>query len=478
MHEPVDDRCPTRAISRAWDMPDERDVNKSDETTLGVAGILSVSPLDSDTSRIRLGPAAGWMAPKGISTWEREISFVRRSNMTASFASALRATVPGDQVAPKRFPTVRKVVDVSPLLGLAGNLVQDARAQGVRVHTVGVDRVSGDFFYFEEGGAHQPVRSQGNLVEMLAPSLDAASTNADIAALMDGLLDRLLLVLSGGAVSELAVELVDALPRLARDGTGLVGTDLEAFEAHSSALASRSARWVAALRRIPEALDTAARRGQKTASVPLYGEARQATRPALNTIVGGKALLLPPQVWWTVTGSPREEIKGGPVATTTPATPAAEAKRSTPTAERKPVAVRKDAKLSPTAPEVAPAPAPASAQGAAPAPAPAAVAAPAPASAPAPLVAPIAPDSEPAPEAHAAAAITAAVANESGPSPVVLVPREEEPAPIVAVAGAPRAAATTASSALRPVPKRSPVARIVALLLLAAVAYFALWRMR
>ena len=232
-------------------MPDERDVKKNDEATLAVPGILSVSPAASGRARVRVGPAAGWMTPQGIAGWEREITFVLRGDMTVAFASALRATLPGEQVAPKRFPAVKGAVDASPFLGLAGNLVQDARAQGVRVHTVGVDRVSGDFFYFEEGGPREPVRVQGNLVDVLAPSLDGASTNADIASLMEGLLDWLLLALSGGVVSELAVELVDALPRLSRDGTGLVGTDLEAFETQAGALATRLARWEAAARRIP-----------------------------------------------------------------------------------------------------------------------------------------------------------------------------------------------------------------------------------
>ncbi len=298
-------------------MPDERDVSSSDEVTLVVPGVLCVSPGTSGKSRIRVGPAAGWMAPQGVAAWEREISFVARASMTAAFASALRATLPEEQVAPKRFPTVKKAVDASPLLALAGNLVQDARAQGVRVHTVGIDRVSGDFYYFEEGGPREPSRVQGNLVDVLAPSLDGASTNADIAALLDGLIDRLLQALSGGLVSELAIELVDALPRLSRDGTGLVGTDLEAFEAKASALASRSARWDAAARRIPGALEAAARQGQRSTPVPLYGEARQEVRPPLETLVGEKPMHLPAQVLWTVTGPPREETK----ARTEPASP-------------------------------------------------------------------------------------------------------------------------------------------------------------
>jgi hypothetical protein len=467
-------------------MPDERDVSKNDEKTLAVPGILLVSPADSGKGRIRVGPAAGWMAPKGITAWEREISFVPRAGLTPAVAAVLRATLPDEQVAPKRFPTVKKAVERSPLLALAGNLAQDARAQGLRVHTVGVDRVSGDFFYFEEGGPNEPLRVQGNLVEMLAPSLDGASTNADIAALLDGLLDRLLLSLSGGLVSELAVELVDALPRLSRDGSGLVGTDLEAFEAHASALASRSARWEASARRIPEALEAAAKKGLRTATVPLYGEAHQEVRPPLETLVGGKPLQLPAQTWWTVTGAPREETKARAehrsprAAAVAPGTTTADAKRSGP-AERERAPVRAttaartgsrdgqvDTKLSPPGPAVAPAPAaaPAPAPATAPAPAPAPATAPAPAPAPATAAMPLPPVSEPAPEAHAAAALTPTVANESGPAPVVLIPREEPaPAPVAAVA--PRGPA-----------KRSPVARIVALLLLAFLAYVAFWRMR
>ncbi len=487
-------------------MPDERDVSKNDETTLVVPGILSVGPMASGKSRICVGPAAGWMTPRGITAWEREISFVLRADMTPAFGSALRATLPDEQVAPKRFPTVKMAVGLSPLLAIASNLVQDARAQGVRVHTVGVDRVSGDFFYFEEGGPREALRSQGNLIEMLAPALDGASTNADIAALQDGLLDRLLLALSGGLVSELAVELVDALPRLSRDGSGLVGTDLDAFEARASALASRSARWQAGARRIPEALEAALRQGKRSASVPLFGEAYQEIRAPLETLLGGKPLPLPAQTLWTVTGQPREEVKARPepasprAAASVAASVAASfaAKPVSPAAERNPLparaatevrAERRDApagaKVSPVAPAVAPAAPPAVAGTPAPVPTPTAAVEPArappppppPLSAPAvtpppaaatpPAVAVPAPDSEPAPEAHAAAALTPVVANESGPAPVVLVPRDDVPVVPPVAAIAPHQPA-----------KRSPLTRIVALLLLAIVAYYVLREMR
>ncbi|HTB74218.1 MAG TPA: hypothetical protein VK762_13290 [Polyangiaceae bacterium] len=331
-------------------MPDDRTATK-DEAILAVGGVLYVGAPASGRSRIRLGPAAGWMVPRGIAQWERELSFVERAGMTQALATALRATLAGDQIAPKRFPTAKKASEASPLLALSGNLVDDARAQGVRVHTVGVDRVSGDFYYFEEGGGRDPLRVQGNLVEMLAPSLGPSSTNAEIAARLDGLIDRLLLSLSKGVVSELAVELADALPRLSRDGTGLVGTDLVSLELEASALATRANRWEANARRIPQALEDAARKGLRSVPVPLFGEAKQEALPALEVLVGGAMRTLPGPTLWTVAGAPREERKPSPI----PARPApspAPARVSPSPAPARPAP-------SPSAPRVSPSPLPA-----------------------------------------------------------------------------------------------------------------------
>jgi hypothetical protein len=301
-------------------MPDDRaQSTKQDasDTTVAVAGVLFIGPMASGRSGIWVGPAAGWRAPRGIHHWEREVSFVPRASMTPALAATLRATLPAEQIAPKRFPMAAKALEASPLLALSSHLVQPAQEQGVRVHTIGVDRVSGDFYYFEEGGDREPVRAQGSLVDMLSPSLQPGTTNAEIAVMMDGMLDRLLLALSVGEVSELDVELADALPRLSRDGTGLTGTDIEAFEAEASALAARVARWVTAAREIPEALAAASRRSKTTAAVPLFGEAIKETKPALDLLLGGKPLQLSPQPIWTVTGAPRIEEK--PVAKPAPA---------------------------------------------------------------------------------------------------------------------------------------------------------------
>jgi hypothetical protein len=308
----------------------------AEQATVAVAGVLFVGPVASGKggrSRIWLGPAAGWRVPRGIHQWERELSFVLRASMTPALASALRATRPEEQIAPKRFPMAAKAVEVSPILALSSNLAQAAQEQGVRVHTIGVDRVSGDFYYFEEGGGREPVRVQGSLVDMLAPSLKASTTNDEIAVLMDGILDRLLLALSEGKVSELDVELADALPRLSRDGTGLAGTDLDAFEAEATSLATRATRWEAAARQLPEALATAARGGKASAPVPLFGEAARETKPALDLVLSGKPLQLSSQPVWTVKGAPRLEEKPAAKPQPSPAAPRVAAKVEAPRAE-------------------------------------------------------------------------------------------------------------------------------------------------
>jgi hypothetical protein len=496
------------------DMPDDR-YSPKDDAILAVGGILFVGASASGRNRIRLGPAAGWMVPRGIALWERELSFVERAGMTQALASALRATLADQQIAPKRFPTAKKAVEASPLLALSGNLVDDARAQGVRVHTVGVDRVSGDFYYFEEGGGRDPVRVQGNLVEMLAPSLGPSSTNADIAARLEGLLDRLLLSLSGGVVSELAVELADALPRLSRDGTGLEGTDLVALELEAAALAARSTRWDAGARRIPQALEEATRKGLRSVAVPLFGEARQETTPSLEVLVDGKTRTLPGPAVWTVAGAPREEAKPSPspvparpIAGSAPArvspTPIPARPSPSPSAPRvssSPTPARPSP--SPSAPRVSPSPIPAR-----PSPVPATPSrvivlgpdAPA-AVKPSPMrVTPIPPRPEPAPAAPAAASPTldrkqandrgvealapADASPQAAPAPAPAPAPESAPESALAPESAPESApaASSTTTTTRP-PRNVPATKssssstlFLALLALAALAYVAFER--
>jgi len=291
-----------------------------EDAVVAVPGILCVSPSQvgqAGRKVVHLGPSAGWMIPRGLMLWEQEVSFVDRTDMTPQLAKTLHATLPHEQIAAKRFSRVASAVEASPLLAISSNLVDAARKEGVRVHTVGVDRVSADFYYFAEGGSGESLRAQGNLVEMLADRVSAGTTNAEIEALQVSLINRLLSSFSNGVVSELQVELAGALPRLSRDGTGLLGTDLEAFEAQAQALVRGSARFEVAARQLAEALTSATRKGQSHARVPLYGDAQRETMAPLEVQVMGKPLQLPECFVWTVTGVPREtriESPAKPVA--------------------------------------------------------------------------------------------------------------------------------------------------------------------
>jgi hypothetical protein len=458
------------------DMPNDR-YSTSEDAILAVGGILFVGAVASGRSRVQMGPAAGWTVPRGIADWERELSFVTRASMTPGLASALRATLAGDQIAPKRFPQTKKAVEASPLLALAGNLVDDVRAQGVRVHTVGVDRVSGGFYYFEEGGKGEPVRVQGNLVDMLAPSIGSSSTNAEIAAHMEGLIDRLLLSLSGGVVSELAVELADALPRLSRDGTGLLGTDLAAFEAQAAAFASRASRWEAGARRIPRALEEAARKGLRSTPVPLFGEAQQEARPDLEVLIAGETRTLAGPIVWTVTGTPREEPK--PAAAPAPAAGGATPARPSPS----PVPARPSP--SPTPARRSPSPVPAKPS---PVSTPSRVVVIGPESPqpvkPAPLrFTPIPPRPEPtAPPASPAQASAPTPTSEaaSASPPTLAAASASAPAPAAAPSAAPSASSTAITGRPGPRPPEKPSSSatlILALVALAALAYVAFERL-
>src|SRR5215472_2850747 len=339
----------------------------STDSTVGLPGVLCVSPVSSELSVVHLGPAAGWMPPGGLARWEKELSFVARGDMTEELAKSLRATLPWEQIPPKRLPLAYRAVEGSPFLPIASKLVSDVSAQGVRVHTVGVDRLSADFYYFAEGGSGEGVHVQANLVALLEPTLEPTSTNEQIRALQRALVDRLLAQLSGGVVSELAVELADSLPRLSRDGNGLDGTELDAFEEQARALASRSERWETSVRAMAHALARAGRRGEKTVRVPLFGEAREEVLRSIKVELGGKAVELPAWTRWTVHGAPRdearpEEPKAKPAPSPEPssvrpaASPAPSSVRPTPSPQ--PVSVRPSAlePISPKPPAAAPRP--------------------------------------------------------------------------------------------------------------------------
>jgi hypothetical protein len=274
----------------------------TDSPTLAVPGVVHV-----DKSVVTTGPAVGWVTPKGIREWSHELSVISRRDLTDALREELGVTMPENRIAKSRHPYAFRAASEAPLVAVVSEIAPKLVEKGVRVHTVGYDRVTGGFIYFAEGGKGEPLRVHGDLLEMIAPSLEGGSSNADIERYLHGFIDRLLQHFSKGEITESAIELANALPRLATDARGLAGVDLDAFEAEVTANAETGKKHEAGAKQLAAALTSA--NGKTAVAVPLFGEAKADTQPTMEIVVDGASQTLPARTRWTVSGAIREESK-------------------------------------------------------------------------------------------------------------------------------------------------------------------------
>ncbi len=257
------------------------DASQPQSPVLLIPGVVGTSgPTPSKRHVIHVGPSAGWMPHEGIMTWQREVSVVHRSDLPEPLLEELRIRLPQDLILAFKYPWSHKAAKTSPLVAVSTLIADQLVAKGIRVHTVGFDKISGGFFYIAIGGDVPEVRIQGDLYESIIPSLGETNTNLDVEACLDGLIDRLLREYSNDLLSEIAVELADAIPRVAPLGTEVTGIDgfekgLAAREAASAALDPQG-------RAIVNALGKSLMRGEKLVLVPLLGGAERDTQPALQ----------------------------------------------------------------------------------------------------------------------------------------------------------------------------------------------------
>jgi hypothetical protein len=280
----------------------------SESPTLAVPGVVHV---DKSSGAVTVGPSAGWITPQGIREWSQELSLIARKDLTDALREDLGVTLPENRIAKSRHPHAHRAAEGLSLIGVISKLAPKLVEKGVRVHTVGYDRVTGGFIYFAEGGSGEPVRVHGDLLEMIAPALEGGSSNADIERYLNGFIDRVLQHFSKGALTEAAVELANALPRLATDARGLSGVDLDAFETEAAANANAAKKHEEGARKLADTLAKA--NGGGTVSVPLFGEAKAQTQPAMDIVLEGAPVSLPARNLWTVSGAPKEEAPAKPV---------------------------------------------------------------------------------------------------------------------------------------------------------------------
>src|SRR5262245_12709598 len=135
---------------------------------LSVPGIVHVGPPDPERrALVQLGPAAGWLAPQGIRSWSREVSVAFKGDVAQALRTELGVVLPEEQVDASKAPRAQKAAQSCTLVAVEGDLADKLVAKGVRVHTVGYDRITGGFYYIARGGAGTPVSAQSDLIEMI-----------------------------------------------------------------------------------------------------------------------------------------------------------------------------------------------------------------------------------------------------------------------------------------------------------------------
>lgn len=219
---------------------------------LVLPGVLYVGEDERQRLTAHTGPAAGWMAPKGILQWSTEVSVVPREALTEDIRREIKAVMPEEQIPAAKYPLTLEAAKRSPLVAVSSKLTSKLAELKVRVHTIGVDRMTSSFFYIAEGGAEEALTVSGDLVQAVAEMLGERADNAAIERVMDSIVDRLLISLSKGRVTELGVELAAALPRAANDGSGAKEVDLDQFEKDLAALVGASEKYGAHLQEVAD----------------------------------------------------------------------------------------------------------------------------------------------------------------------------------------------------------------------------------
>lgn len=276
-------------------------------SSLVLPGVLFVGASPSrdaredDRARIvaHTGDAAGWFTPRGVMDWSHEVSVVVRSALTEDVRRNTKAVMPEEQIPPARLPLAHQAAQKSPLVAVASKLVPKLVESGIRVHTIGVDRITSSFYYIAEGGGEDPVRVEGDLVAAASAMLGDRADNAAIERVLDGLVDRLLRAVSRDRVSELSLELAVLLPRMAADGSGLADVDLESFEQELSRLIGESERFSSFAREIASKLTET---NERRLEVPLYKEARKASQGPFDLSIGERTVSLPTYERWVMSG--------------------------------------------------------------------------------------------------------------------------------------------------------------------------------
>lgn len=282
---------------------------------LTVGGVVYVGRPDSKRrSTLHVGKHVGWFPAQGIRTWTKEASVVKKSDLTPALLSELGAKLPEDVARAAKSNDAANAAAAASLVAIEPELVKKLVAKGVRVYSIGCDRTTGGIHFFAEGGNEPEVRLQGDLVSMVAPTLPDTASNADIDDAAETVIDRLLSELTGGALSELEVELAEALPKL---GEADPRETLQTFEGYMLLGKARSDKYAKQANAIASALDAAQKAGQASTAVDLFDEATLETQEAITLVLNAsgedREIKLPARNRWITTREMAPSILPPPV---------------------------------------------------------------------------------------------------------------------------------------------------------------------
>lgn len=264
-------------------------------------GRLLALPLDEETSALVSESSVGWFAPEGVRDWSGEVSVVRRSDLSADVRRSLGVVLPEEQLPEARLPNAQRAAAQAGWLAVSPSLVATLRSAGIRIHTVGADRLTSRFYYEAKGGGAE-VAFECDLVEFASSLSGELARNDVLTRALITNVDRLLRTLSAGALGEHDLLLAARLPRISNDGTGLGNVAVERFE-EDAARAEDAARPFAA--DVEELLRALAAAGTASSvKIPLFGTAEKRVEPTVQLNLGGQALVLAEASYWVVRGAP------------------------------------------------------------------------------------------------------------------------------------------------------------------------------
>ncbi len=251
---------------------------------------------------VYLGAAAGWLACDGVLAWSHEATVCLRSDLTGPVLAKIEGVLPEDQIDAGEHPLAARAAAGAAVLAVTPGVFERLAAEGVRLHTVGFDRVSGGFYYLAKGGAAPEQKVQGDLFAAVRHALAGSEAADDLERCLDGLVDRLLSQLSSGALSERAVELAATLPPVRTKLEPRV--DAAELEQKLRAQAQVSAAVAVDGKAAAAALSTAAERGQTTVRIAPWGRFERVSQPTLAVELNegdegkGRFFVLPERARW------------------------------------------------------------------------------------------------------------------------------------------------------------------------------------